>query len=87
MEEMVEQIRKLIKKQASLRKVAMGLNMDRAQLVRSLKIGTRPRIDTVVKILDFLGYEIRIVKTKRKEVKPFKSKSSGSRRNEKKEVD
>ena len=69
MEEIVEQIRKLIKKKASLRRVAIGLDMDRAQLVRSLKIGTRPRIDTIVKILDYLGYEIRIVKSRKMEVK------------------
>ena len=69
MEEIVEQIRNLIKKKASLRRVAIGLDMDRAQLVRSLKIGTRPRIDTIVKILDYLGYEIRIVKSRKMEVK------------------
>jgi len=69
MEEIVEQIRKLIKKKASLRRVAIGLDMDRAQLVRSLKIGTRPRIDTIVKILDYLGYEIRIVKSRKMEMK------------------
>jgi len=69
MEEIVEQIRNLIKKKASLRRVAIGLDMDRAQLVRSLKIGTRPRIDTIVKILDYLGYEIRIVKSRKMEMK------------------
>ena len=84
MEEMVEQIRRLIKKQASVRKVAMGLSMDRAQLVRSLKIGTRPRIDTVVKILDYLGYELRIIK--RKGVKAGKRGPSKQTRNLKKEV-
>ncbi len=77
MEEIVEQIRKLIKKKASLRRVAIGLDMDRAQLVRSLKIGTHPRIDTIVKILDYLGYEIRIVKSRTMKVKP----GQGNRQN------
>lgn len=63
--DVTETVKELIRTKASLRKVAMGLNMDRSQLVRSLRKGKRPRIDTIVKILDYLGYEIRIIKKKR----------------------
>ncbi len=64
-ESVTETVKELIRKKASLRKVAMAINMDRAQLVRSLRKGTRPRIDTIVKILDYLGYEIRIIRRRR----------------------
>jgi DNA-binding phage protein len=44
----------------------MELEVDRASLYRSLKKGTHPRIDTVVKILDHLGYKLQVVKAKKK---------------------
>jgi DNA-binding phage protein len=65
-EDVTGTVQKLIREKTSLRKAAMGLNMDRAQLVRSLRKGTHPRIDTIVRILDYLGYEIRIVESRRK---------------------
>jgi len=67
MEDLGETVRRLIREEASVRKVAMGLNIDRSQLIRSLRKGIHPRIDTIVKILDYLGYELQIVKSKNKQ--------------------
>ncbi len=44
----------------------MELGMDRASLYRSLKKGTNPRVDTIVKFLDHLGYRLQVVKKKKK---------------------
>jgi len=66
MEDLVETLWRLIQEESSVRRVAMELEVDRASLYRSLKKGTHPRIDTVVKILDHLGYELQVVKAKKK---------------------
>lgn len=44
----------------------MELGMDRASLYRSLKKGTNPRVDTIVKFLDHLGYQLQVVKKKKR---------------------
>jgi DNA-binding phage protein len=69
MEDLVGTVGKLIREKASIRKVAMGVNMDRSQLIRSLRKGIHPRIDTIVRILDYLGYELQIVESKSKQNK------------------
>ena len=66
MTDLVETLWRLIQEESSVRRVAMELEVDRASLYRSLKKGTHPRIDTVVKILDHLGYELQVVKAKKK---------------------
>jgi len=66
MADLVKTLWELIHKESSVRKVAKELEVDRASLYRSLKDGTHPRIDTVVKILDHLGYELQVVKTNKK---------------------
>ncbi len=62
MENVVDTVWKLIKKKSSVRRVSIELGMDRASLYRSLKRGTNPRIDTVMKFLDHLGYRLQVVK-------------------------
>jgi len=58
----------------------MELGVDRASLYRSLKKGTNPRIDTIVKFLDHLGYRLQVVKTKKKTKKLSPIKRSKPRR-------
>lgn len=58
--------------------VAKDLGIDHASLHRSLKTGANPEWNTIEKILNYLGYDFKIVK--RKEVKPIKPKPSRSRR-------
>ena len=73
-------LRELIAKEGrSLRRTSIDLGVDRSTLFQSLKKGN-PEWKTIEKILNYLGYEIRFVKSKRKEVKPEKSKPSRSRR-------
>ena len=66
MEDIVIAIWRLIKEKSSVRRVSMELGIDRASLYRSLKKGTNPRIDTIIKFLDHLGYRLQVVKTKKK---------------------
>jgi len=54
--------------------------MDRASLYRSLKKGTNPRIDTIIKFLNHLGYQLQVVKAKKMAKKTIRSKRVKSRR-------
>ena len=54
--------------------IAKAIGVDHASLYRSLRNGGNPEWKTIKKVLDHLGYEIRIVKSKGKEVKSSKSK-------------
>ena len=74
MEQILETIRKIIRKETSLRKLAKEINVDRSSLYFSLK--RNPTLKTITKVLDHLDYEIRIVKSKRK-VKRTKSINKG----------
>lgn len=74
MEDIIVTVWRLIKEKSSVRRVSMELGMDRASLYRSLKKGTNPRIDTIMKFLNHLGYQLQVVKTKRKAKKPMRSK-------------
>jgi DNA-binding phage protein len=56
----------IIKEGKSIRRTSTDLQIDRASLQRSIKEGGNPEWKTIQKILDYLGYEIRIVKSKRK---------------------
>ena len=51
----------------SFRQTSIDLKVDRSTLHRSLKKGN-PEWKTIEKILDYLGYEIRIVKSKRRKI-------------------
>lgn len=66
MENVVVTVWRLIREESSVRRVSMELGMDRASLYRSLKKGTNPRVDTIVKFLDHLGYQLQVVKKKKR---------------------
>ncbi len=81
MENIVDTVWRLIKEKSSVRRVSIELGMDRASLYRSLKRGTNPRIDTVTKFLDHLGYRLQVVKlVKRERKRPRGSRRSASKR-------
>ena len=77
-----EQIRRIIKKKGiSLYQIAKDLGTTWESLHRSLQDGANPKWDRIKKVLDYLDYEF-VLKPKRKEVKPEKSKPPQSRRKE-----
>jgi len=81
MQDIVDTVWRLIKEKSSVRRVSIELGVDRASLYRSLKRGTNPRIDTVMKFLDHLGYRLQVVKiVKRERKKPGRSRRRVSRR-------
>ena len=79
MEDIRKIIRDLIRQKGTIRKVAKDLGMDHANLLRLLREDANPGLKTVERIVDYLGYDIKLVK--KKEVKP--SKPSRSRRKSK----
>jgi probable addiction module antidote protein len=80
MEDIVIAVWKLIKERSSVRRVSLELGVDRASLYRSLKKGTNPRIDTIMKFLNHLGYQLQVVKVRQKSKKRTRSKRTKSRR-------
>ena len=80
MEDIVVTVWRLIKQKSSVRRVSIELGMDRASLYRSLKKGTNPRIDTIIKFLNHLGYQLQVVKAKKITKKTIRSKRVKSRR-------
>ena len=80
MENIVFTVWRLIKEKSSVRRVSLELGMDRASLYRSLKKGTNPRIDTIMKFLNHLGYQLQVVKVRQKRKKLIRSKRTKSRR-------
>jgi probable addiction module antidote protein len=80
MEDIVFTVWRLIKEKSSVRRVSLELGMDRASLYRSLKKGTNPRIDTIMKFLNHLGYQLQVVKVRQKRKKLIRSKRTKSRR-------
>ena len=80
MEDIVVTVWRLIKEKSSVRRVSLELGVDRASLYRSLKKGTNPRIDTIIKFLNHFGYQLEVVKAKKKRKKVIQSKRVGSRR-------
>jgi DNA-binding phage protein len=80
MENVVVTVWNLIREESSVRRVSMELGMDRSSLYRSLKKGTNPRVDTIVKFLDHLGYRLQVVKKKKKAKKLRFAKRVKSRR-------
>ena len=65
MEDILKEIRKLIERKTSKRRLAKEIEIDRSSLIASLKNGANPRLSTLTKILDHLGYELRISKKRR----------------------
>ena len=80
MEDIVDTVWRLIKKKSSVWRVSIELGMDRASLYRSLKKGTNPRIDTVMKFLNHLGYRLRVVKIIKRGKKLRRRAKGASRR-------
>ena len=61
------EIRDLIKKSnLSTYRVAKAIGIDHASLYRSLADGSNLELNTLLKVLDYLGYEIRFVKSRKK---------------------
>ena len=74
-------LRELIAKEGkSIRRTSADLQIDRASLQRSIKEGANPEWKTIQKVLDYLGYEVRIVKSKRSNHEKTKGKRVGRRR-------
>lgn len=61
-------LKEIIEKEGvSIRGIARAIGIDHASLSRSLKDDGNPEARTIEKLLDYLGYEIRILnKTRRK---------------------
>ena len=57
----------IAKEGKTFRGTAIDLGVDRSSLYRSLKKGN-PQWNTMEKILDYLGYEIRIVRSRKRRV-------------------
>lgn len=70
-------LRELVKGKG-LRKIARDLGIDQASLFRSLQDGSNLKLNRIETLLDYFGYDLKILK--RKEVKPKKLKLSQSRR-------
>ncbi len=56
-----ETLRELVK-QKGLRKTAHALGIDHASLHRSLKDGSNIKLERVKKLLDYLGYDMKIIR-------------------------
>jgi DNA-binding phage protein len=71
------EIRKMMKERnVSFYGMAKAIGVDRGSLYKSLKDGSNLELNTMLRVLNYLGYEIRFVKSKRKEVKPSKPSRS-----------
>ena len=62
MMDILGEIRKLIRRKTSMRRLAKDIEVDRSSLHASLKDGANPRLSTLTKVLNHLGYELRISK-------------------------
>ena len=77
-----EEIRRIIKEKGiSLYRIAKDLGVSWESLYRSLLDGANPKWNRIKNLLDYLDYEF-VLRPKRKEVKPEKSKPPQSRRKE-----
>ncbi len=83
MKSIEKEIRSLIKEKGiSLYRIAKDLGITWESLYRSLIEGANPKWNRIKSLLDYLDYEF-VLRPKRKEVKPIKSKPPRSRRNSK----
>ena len=65
MDKIVRNLRKIIKKERkTIYGVAKGIRVDFSSLYRALKDDGNPGAKTIDKILDHLGYEVRLIKKK-----------------------
>ena len=56
----------IVKKKLSVYQVAQGIGVNHANLYRSLADGSNLELKTMIKVLNFLGYEIRFVKSRKR---------------------
>jgi len=81
MKSIEEEIRIIIKEKGiSLYRIAKDLGVPWESLYRSLLNGANPKWNRIKSLLDYLDYEF-VLRPRRKEMKPIKSKPSRSRRN------
>jgi len=68
MNKLPKMLRELIeqKGKTSVKRVAKAIGVDHGSLYRALKEGGNPEGKTIEIIADYLGYEIRIIKSKKK---------------------
>ena len=68
MNKIPKMLRELIeqKGKTSVKRVAKAVGVDHGSLYRALKKAGNPEGKTIEKILDYLGYEIGIIKSKKK---------------------
>ena len=63
MEHIQAEIRKIMKgKDITFYAMARTIGIDRGSLYKSLRDGSNLELNTIMKVLDYLGYRIRIVK-------------------------
>ena len=72
-----KQIRQIIRKKGAIRKVAEEIGIAHSNLIRMLRESQDPRIKTIERIVDQLGYTLTL---KKKEVKKVKQGPSKARR-------
>jgi DNA-binding phage protein len=77
MKDIRQSIKEIVKKRGSLRKVAEEVCIDHANLIRLMREGSDPRLKTIERIVDRLGYCLTL---KKKEVKADKERPSKSKR-------
>ena len=77
MKDIRQAIKEIVKKKGSLRKVAEEVGIDHANLIRLMREGSDPRLKTIERIVDRLGYSLTLI---RKEVIKGKQGSSKLRR-------
>jgi DNA-binding phage protein len=70
-------IKEIVIKRGTIRKVAEEVGIDHANLIRLMREGSDPRLKTIERIVDRLGYSLTL---KRKGVSKDKQESSKSRR-------
>ena len=69
MQDIRQAIKEIVKKRGSLREVAEEVGIDHANLIRLMREGSDPRLKTIERIVDRLGYSLTL---KRKGVKKDK---------------
>src|SRR5512135_3576144 len=74
----LEKILRELVREKGLRKTARDLGIDSGSLFRSLEDGSNLKLNRIERLLDYFGYDLKVLK--RKEVKSGKLKPSGSRR-------
>jgi DNA-binding phage protein len=76
MNRIVRALNEIIRKEkTTVYAVAKAIDVDISSLYRALKNGGNLGAKSIDKILEHLGYEIRLIKSKRKEAKSTRSKS------------